>query len=145
MKTIIYSAIPNNGVIKIPLLTECTCEIGLVSLSLPNINRSTYSDVYQEIDVLCDQVDSTYLNSKRLLRKICTEKTNKYFNNFEFKNILYFNLDSSDRKLTIRINDQFGPIQIPQNVLREANPKSVTLVLHLRPITDQNDRWIKYI
>ena len=34
MKTIIYSAIPNNGVIKIPLLTECTCEIGLVSLSL---------------------------------------------------------------------------------------------------------------
>ena len=145
MKTIIFSAIPENGIIEIPLLTECKCKIGLVSLSIPNINRSKYNTKFQEIDILCDQVDSTYLNPKRLLRRICTEKNEQFYNHFEFKSIVYFNLDSADRKLTIRIKDQFGPIWIPQYHSKEANAQHVTIVLNLQPIGDQNDRWIKYI
>ena len=145
MKTIIFSAIPEEGIIEIPLLTECKCKIGSASISLPNINRTKHSDVYQEIEISCDQVDSTFLNPKRLLRKICTEKNAKFYNHFEFENIYHFELDSADHKLTFRIRDQNGPIWIPKYFERKSNPQNVTLCLQLQPIDDQNDRWIKYI
>ena len=145
MKTIIYSTIPEQGVIEIPLLTECKCKIGLASISLPNVNRTKQFDVFQDIEISCDQVDSTFLNPKRLLRKISTEKTEKFYSNFEFKNIFYFELDSADHKLTFRIKDQHGPISIPKYFERKANPQNVTLCLQLQPIDDQDDRWIKYI
>jgi hypothetical protein len=145
MKTIIFSAVPLQGVIEIPLLTECKCKIGLASISLPNINRTKQSEIYHEIDISCDQVDSTYLNPKRRLRKICTEKNEKLYNNFEFKNILYFELDFADHKLTFRIKDQNGTIWISKYFERKYNPQNVTLCLQLQPMDDQNDHWIKYI
>ena len=145
MKTIIYSSIPHNCVIELPLLTECKCKISLASISLPNVNRTKQSDVFQEIEISCDQVDSTFLNPKRLLRKICTEKNKKFYNHYEFVNIFYFELDSADHKLTFRIKDQHGPISISEYFERKANPRNVTLSLQLQPIDDQNDRWIKYI
>ena len=145
MKTIIYSTIPEQGVIEIPLLTECKCKIGLASISLPNVNRTKQSDVFQEIEISCDQVDSTFLNPNRLLRKICTEKNKIFYNHYEFVNTFYFELDSADHKLTFRIKDQHGPISISEYVEIKANPRNVTLCFQLQPIDDQNDRWIKYI
>ena len=35
MKSIKYSAVPINGVIEIPIVKECKCSIGLVSIILP--------------------------------------------------------------------------------------------------------------
>lgn len=145
MKSIIYSATHVNGVIDIPLLTECKCKIGLVSISIPNMNRIRQSDDFQDIEISCDQVDSTYLNPKRLLRKICTQKNEHLYNTFEFNNILFFDLDSADHKLTFRIRDQHGPISIPDYIHKKVNPRKITICLQLQPIDDQIHKWIKYI
>ena len=44
MKSIIYTATPLNGVIEIPLFSECKCDIGLVSICIQNINHSGLKD-----------------------------------------------------------------------------------------------------
>ena len=107
--------------------------------------RKNKTDYFQDIEIACDQVDSTYLNPKRLLRKICTEKSDHLYKTFEFTSLLFYKLDSDDHKLTIRIKDQYGPIRIPDHVSRKKNSKNVTICLQLQPIENEGDRWIKYI
>ena len=58
--------------------------------------------------------------------------------------ILFFPLDSMDTKLTIRINDQYGPIYLAKTTAGRLNPQKITICLQLRP-QDGDDHWIKYI
>jgi hypothetical protein len=63
MKNIIYSATPIDGVINIPLKNACICDIGLVSITFPYTGRNKVDQCYRDLEISCDQVDSTVLNS----------------------------------------------------------------------------------
>ena len=113
MKSIINSGTPINGAIEIPIIKECKCDIGLVSITVPYTGRNKDDQFYRDLKVICDQVDSTVFNSKRLLRRICTpyqfpnHRKPDVYTTHEFDSILFFPPDSMDKKLTIRINDHY--------------------------------------
>jgi hypothetical protein len=97
MKNIIYSATPFDGVINIPLQTSCICDIGLVSITLSYTSRNKVDQFYRDLEISCEQVDST-----------------------EFETILFFPIDSTDKKSTIRISDQYGPLFLAGKTLQLA-------------------------
>ena len=150
MKNIIYSATPIDGVINIPLKNACICDIGLVSITFPYTGRNKVDQCYRDLEISCDQVDSTVLNSKRLLRRICTpyqfpnHETPDVYTTHEFETILFFPIDSTDKKLTIRISDQYGPLYLAKTTADRQNPQKVTICLQLRP-QDGDRHWKKYI
>ena len=121
MKNIIHSATPVDGVINIPLQTSCICDIGLVSITLSYTSRNKVDQFYRDLEISCDQVDST-----------------------EFETILFFPIDSTDKKLTIRISDQYGPLYLAKTTAGRQNPQKVTICLQLRP-QDGDRHWKKYI
>ena len=140
MNPIIFYGKVENGILTIPLSQTCKCLIGLVSIQLPNINRRGHE--HKELNIYCDQIDSSMSNRKRLLRRICIDNDDKFCSRFEFHNVLYFPVDSVDSKLTIRIHDQAGPIEIPQKIHRRFNMQTVTVCLDV--IMDNVPKqWIK--
>ena len=145
MNPIIHSAIPVNGTITIPLGNTCKCHIGLVAIDIPYIEQDGVE--YQDISIKCDQIDSSMSNRKRLLRRMTVPKTYMMINQYEFKNILYFPVDSSDKSLTIRIHDQFGPISIPKNVgkTNKRNGEAVTVTLNVLPKEGTATQWSRFI
>ena len=127
MNSIMISCVPDNGVIKVFLGSTFTGYIGLVDITLPRL------DVKRSIiNISCDQVDSTCLNRKRLLKSLYHDGSDGY-QYHQFKNIMYQKLDSSDYNLSIRLYDDRGPIQ-----LKSSEP--VLMTLQLQPDTPQ--RWI---
>ena len=145
MKFIIFSAIQESGVIRLPLMTECKLEIEISSKIMPNISRQRKNMRFSEVDIICDQVDSSLLNPKRMLQKICINKNDNPYTTIAFQSVSFFPIDSSDHEFTIRIKDQYGPIVIPSKINGELNGSLVTISLQIRPIEIENDRWIKYI
>ena len=127
MNSIIVSAIPDNGTLEIFLGTKWNGQVGLVDILLPPTTRKTTL-----MSVSCDQVDSTCFNRKRLLRTIYIESSDHHSYR-QFKEILYYKLDSSDYKLIIRLFDETGPIEF-----KTAEPVMVTLNLEHDPAK----RWI---
>ena len=119
----------NNGVIEIPLSSACRCHIGLVSISIPSIvrNKSNISTLF----VSCDQVDATVTNPKRLLRAFGYDRNqSRRWTAYEFKSILYHQIDSSEKKLTLRIFDKDGYIQPNDD---KYNSSMVILELNMIP------------
>jgi len=145
MNPVIFSGEPKNGVLEIPMSSSCSCYVGLVSISLPNIERYDYDENFHEINISCDQIDSTILNRKRLLRRICVEKNKDLYTTHEFANVMYFPIDSMDNKLTIHIKDQFGPIKLQRKISRKNNPQTITMTLNIIPKDVAADQWIRYI
>ena len=143
MNPIIHYGSLINGELVIPLAQPCKCLIGLVSLQIPNINHR--GDGYKELNIYCDQLDSNMANRKRLLRRICTNNQPEYVSTFEFPTVLYFPVDSSDSKLTLRFHDQHGFIEIPETFARRANMQTVTVCLNVIPEDVAKEQWIKYI
>ena len=109
MNPIIICQKLKNGVIEVPLVSSCRCHIGLVSISIPTIIRS--NSKINTIFVSCDQVDATVTNPKRLLRAFGYDKNqSRQWTVYEFNTILYHRIDSSEKKLTLRIYDNDGNI-----------------------------------
>ena len=117
MNAINVSCIPTNGVIEIFLGAKYDGYIGLVDISLPCLDRQRTI-----VSISCDQVDSTCFNRKRILRRVCTDNSIGY-QTHQFYNPMYYKLDSSDYKLTIRLFDERGPLQFttPEPVLMTVN------------------------
>lgn len=127
MNTISISSIPENGEIKVFLGSKYNGYIGLVDISLPQLNHER-----SIVHISCDQVDSTCFNRKRLLRIIHVDNKSGY-QCIQFQNIMYYKLDSSDYHLTIRMYNENGPIKLQ-------SPEPVLITLSLQPDTPQ--RWI---
>ena len=125
MNPIIISSIPDKGVINFYLGTKVTGYIGLVDICLPQLEITT-----KLITVSCDQIDSTSFNRRRLLRSFYHRNKSAYTST-DFQHIMYYKLDSSDYKLTIKLSDETGPIQTTETVL---------LTLNVQP--DLPKRWI---
>ena len=118
MNAISISAIPSNGVIEVFLGAKCDGYIGLVDVALPCLDQERTI-----VCISCDQIDSTCFNRKRILRRVYNECTVGY-QSHEFHNIIYYKLDSSDFKLSIRLYDERGPLQF-----KTADPVLMTINL----------------
>ena len=145
MNPIIYYGPLDEGVLTIPLGSTCNCLIGLASIQFPSTNRRGTD--FREINVICDQIDSSMSNRKRLLQRICFDNDlyGTFYSRFEFSNILYFPIDSSVKKITIRIHDQDGPVVFPDKVGRHKNAELVSVCLNVIPLEGAKTRWGCYI
>jgi len=78
-------------------------KIGLVELNLASINEDGAGQ--NSIDIIGDQIDSTVWNPKRLLKRICFNKTdrNEFFNNWQARIIEFHPVDSRDGFLSFRV------------------------------------------
>ena len=130
MNSIIHTGQVTNGLLEIPMGKQCDCYIGLVSISIPNLH-TRHVDCH-EISIACDQIDSTVLNPKRLLRRIYYISKNIAYTTFQFQTVTYNKIDSADSTLTIRMTDQNGKFPARS---RDAN---VTIVLNLLPLVSNN-------
>ena len=127
MNPIIVSSIPDKGVLEVFLGTKYNGSVGLVDISFPPTD--TYRTI---ISISCDQVDSTCFNRKRLLRVVYNENSKGYAYH-QFKNVMYYKLDSSDYKLTIRLFDDNGPLTF-------TSLEPVLMTLNMQP--DYPKHWI---
>jgi len=127
MNPITISAIPDNGVIDIFLGTKFNGYVGIIDISLPQVDTETTI-----VSISCDQVDSTCYNRKRLLRLFSNTNSNDYTTH-QFSQIMYYKLDSSDYKLTIRLSDQEGPL-----TFKHLQP--VVMTINMQP--DRPKKWI---
>ena len=127
MNNLNISAVPINGQLEIDLGTPLNGYIGLVDIALPRL------DVNQSlVFISCDQVDSTCFNRKRVLKILYNDNTDGY-QYHQFQNIMFYKLDSSDCRLTVRLYDDRGPIKLRTN-------EPVVITIQLKPETPQ--RWI---
>ena len=95
-----FYATPVNGKIKIDLSSDWK------SVSLMDIVFFDDGDPY-EINMTCDQVDKTMSNPNRLLRRFLSSKYNRVNS---FGCLIWRRIDSSDRFLTIRLENENGEV-----------------------------------
>ena len=140
MKFVNYKVVLKGDTITVPLDRPCKCNIGVAEISIPEI-LSNKGEFDNTIDITCDQVDSTFDNPERLLRRIPFGKieAKQYYQTWVAKHIHMNTVDSQDRFLTIKIRRTsnqkvlFYPIQEDRHIL-------LTLAF-----TDNSDSWTTYI
>ena len=133
MNTLFLSDCIRQSQITVPF-QPCNCYIGLLSISLPNL--SPRNKHFYDLTIICDQIDSSMLNRKRILRKIrCKPKEELYV--FEFAQPVYFPLDSSDRHLSFKfyIDDE--------RIITTS--KEIVMYLDIKKQDGAVDTWLRYI
>ena len=122
--------------IVVELDRPCRCYIALAEFFIPVIDNK--NSVENNVDIYCDQIDSSFLNPNRLLKRLIFNETkptqtyNRFLANwFDFKL-----LDSQDKFLTLKIERTNG------NQMRFKNKKEIFLTLAMKSITDE-DRWLR--
>ena len=117
-----------DGCVEFLFGNNVNCQIGLVSIAMPET-----ADENDKITVSCDQVDATAQNPGRIIRQFFHEKNAK---NYEFPQILFHTIDTTDRKLQIRFWDTVGhPLEF-----KELAPRILlTFVLKC----DTTKKWLK--
>ena len=135
MRFISIEATVTDGGFVIDLNKPCKCDIGLVDIIIPNINQRNKDN--NSIDIYCDQIDSTFDNPKRLLKRLYFESIgeNQSCNIWEAKIINFQQIDSSDRYLNFRIRRTFEGT-IPK--FHKVDPR-IFLTFALRDKKDE--RW----
>ena len=99
-----------NGEIKVELDRPRKCQIALAEFFIPSIvDKSGYEN---NIDVFCDQIDSSFDNPNRLLKRLIFNhsRLHKFYNSFEAKWFDFKLLDSQDKFLTLRIRRTNGQV-----------------------------------
>jgi len=118
MKFVNYKVVLKGDTITIPLDRPCKCNIGVAEISIPEIS-SHKGEFDNAIDITCDQIDSSFDNPERLLRRIPFGKIKpkQYYQTWAAEHIHMYTVDSNDKFLTIKIRrtsnqkDLFYPIQ----------------------------------
>lgn len=121
-----------NGALEVQLNQQCNCFIGLVSITLPVIQFKGNS--LTEIYVSCDQIDATITNRKRIISIFGYKNQPKKWSTYNFENILYFKVDSAEKKLVFRLFNSDVPLT-PKN--DSQNSSKVIMSLNMIPITNQ--------
>ena len=121
-----------NGEIKVELDRPCKCQIALAEFYIPSIiGKSGYEN---NIDVYCDQIDSSFDNPNRLLKRLIFNQSrlHKFYNCFEAKWFDFKLLDSQDKFLTLRIRRTNG------QVIKGDDEIFLTLVFN-----KDDDKWFR--
>ena len=134
METITATGSAVDGHLQVDLGKTCNCLVGLVEITFPPL--SIADDYARQIDVCCSEIDRTFTNPNRILRRVFINKTRfdvKFYRTVHFQHILYQKIDSFGRFLNIYLYDEIGqPIKLPYNNYDE----KITLVLSFIPKSD---------
>ena len=134
METITVSLPIVDGHFKVDLGKACNCEVGLVEITLPPQGDN---GPIGQFDIQCMEIDRTYTNPDRLLRRIFIKRTRgEYYRTIEFQHIIYKKIDSSDRYLNFLFYDDQGKLLVsPYN----GDEDKVTFVLSFIPKSDKTN------
>ena len=107
MKFVEYSAHLTDGVVKIELDKPCNGYVALVEISMANFNKK--NSAQNVINIKCDQIDSTFENPNRSLRRVPFTRysTNAYVT-WVAKHLQMEKIDSNDKFLTLRFSRAMG-------------------------------------
>ena len=128
----------SSGSFQIKLNEPCNCLVALADFHIPNINQHGFDE--NGIEISCDQIDSTFDNPRRILKRLPFNRINKddHFNSWEAKWLDFKTIDSADTFLDFsikRLNKQ--TVRINKSV----KDRFIYLTLAFKPINDQNLRW----
>lgn len=126
-------------VFQLQLNEPCKCYIGLVEIHLPIINQRANSE--NTVDLTCDQIDSSFENPKRLVKRLCFDKVDDkdYYNHWEASIIDFQKVDSEDKYLTFRLARTIGKKAI--KFARSIEEPKIYYTLAIKPISEKSDRW----
>ena len=137
----------NNGKITVNLNRICKlCHIGIVDFYLPSINEKDIPE--NTIDVTCEQIDSTFWNPKRLLKRVCFDRVerNDYYNKWQAHIIEYHRVDSAEQFLTFHVSRSISTAEGEHNIKfhkfsNQSEDVEIFFTLALKPITDSESKW----
>ena len=130
MTSIFVNKFVDNGMVEFDFGNNVNCQIGLVSLTLPQTEEDD-----ENVSISIDQIDATRINPSRCIRHFYHKNEEKY-TNYEFPNVLYHTIDTTDKKLQIRFWDTIGhPL-----AFKDLNPR---ILLTFVMKCDTNKKWIK--
>ena len=122
-----------------------SCLIGLLDFNLPKVDSRP--SVENTIDLTCDQIDSNFFNPKRILKRLCFNRVDKYdyYNRWQANIIEYHNLDSDENILTFHLcRTIFGPNKdgsIAYHNYNGYDKHESFFTIVIKPM-DSNDRWL---
>ena len=143
--------VPIRGILKDGKLTVSlnkplkSCHIGLLDFNIPNINEKGVQ--FNTLDISCDQIDSTFYNPKRILKRLCFDRVDKddYYSSWKANVIEYHAVDSDDRFLTLNImrtlptNDSSFNITFHEYKSQVADHE-IIFTLVMKPLS-HSERW----
>jgi len=129
----------SDGLFQMELKEPCNCYVGLLEFHLPMINQRANNE--NTVDITCDQIDSSFDNPKRLLKRLCFDKVDDkdYYNHWEAKTIQFHKVDSTENYLTFRLSRTLGKKSI--KFARSIENPQIFYTLAIKPITDKHDSW----
>lgn len=144
MKFINYKVAIEDDVLKIPLDKPCNGKVGLAEISISVFNAKNIYD--NAIDITCDQIDSTFENPNRLLRRIPLNRSDPkdFYQAWTARHLYMETLDSNDKFLTLHINRTKSgePVEFTRSL--KIGVDEVYLTLAFSDSTD-SQRWTTYI
>ena len=104
MRFVNYKLPLNHDTITIPLDHPCKCHVGLVEISFSNFNEKGVMS--NAIDITCEQIDSSFDNPGRLLRRLALNRCipSEYYQTWVARHIQMEKIDSNDKYFTLKIN-----------------------------------------
>ena len=143
MKFVNYKVQLRGDTITIPLDRPCRCKVGLVEISMSEIN-SAEEDYDNAIDITCDQIDSSFDNPDRLLRRIPFNKIadKKYYHTWTAWHIQMMTVDSEDKFLTLKVRRTYDNTPLMLGKIFQDNQILLTLAFS-EPNADVS--WATYI
>ena len=137
MKFVEYTAKLTSDIVTITLDKPCNCYVGLVEISMANFNKKSASQ--NVINISCDQIDSTFENPNRSLRRVPFTRfsTNAYVT-WVAKHLQMEKVDSNDKFLTLRFTRAMGEPNITF-----VKDNTIFFTLAFAPNAEAN--WTTYI
>lgn len=126
------------GTFKVPLNYSCKGKVSLVDIILPCIN--TKDKPNNSIQISCDQIDATFENPDRLLKRIYFDKlaVTNHCHFWEAKILDFKDLNSSDNFLHFKIERLNGhPIKFHRNV----GDHRVFITLAYENFENEHEKW----
>ena len=129
--------IDEHGRFTIELSDVTECQIGLVSFTIPNINqRGKQTNC---LDILCDEIDQSYENPKRLLKRLVFEEVKHVLNHWETPGLIQFKpISTFNKTLHFKLKRTFegtAPRMHRSNI-----DNSIFITIALKPINSEQ-KW----
>ena len=129
----------SNGQFTIELSDVTEGEIGLVSFSIPNINQR--GKVTNCLDISCAEIDQSYENPKRLLKRLVFEELHdkQSINHWESSGLIQFRpISTFNKRLTFKVKRTYEET-VPR-FHRSVLNNSLLITFALRPINSET-KW----
>ena len=141
MRFVNYKLSYIDGQIEIPLSVPCKEYVALVEISIPSFDLRREID--NAVDITCNQIDSTFDNPNRLLRRIPfnLDSKNRYYQNWTTQFLQMNKVDSDDKFLTLYIRRTTSNENLQFKYSSRENFVYVTLAFSQRDL----ERWTTYI